>query len=201
MVFIPEEEKQIVSRKNKNYYQKKQSDPEYKRRKHENTKAHRAKKKTILTASEKLILNQNEKKRIATYRKKKKDLLIDPCNEMMNVSSIYKRKQTFGKALQKTRKSLPKSLKQKLIVICTLAKENGIDLPKNVVKQINTKQLDTDIVKKVKDFYFQPNIVYTCPGMRDFITVWSEGKKYKLQKHYLLMFLKEAYALFLIRKH
>lgn len=38
--------------------------------------------------------------------------------------------------------------------------------------------------------------MYTCPGLNDIITVWKNGKKEKLQKHYLTMYLKEAFFIF-----
>ena len=48
-----------------------------------------------------------------------------------------------------------------------------------------------------KQFYFRSDIVYTIPGKGDEMTVWDDNGKHKLQKYYLTMYLKEAYAIFL----
>ena len=49
----------------------------------------------------------------------------------------------------------------------------------------------------VKNFYVRSDIVYTCPGINDFVTIWDDnGKKYIKRKYYLLMHIKEVYALF-----
>ena len=49
---------------------------------------------------------------------------------------------------------------------------------------------------QVTEFFFRPDIVYTCPGMKDSMCVWTSGKKQILQKHYLTMFLREAFHIF-----
>ena len=48
----------------------------------------------------------------------------------------------------------------------------------------------------VKQFFFQTNIVYTSPGLKDEMVYWEAGKKVKLRKYYLGVTLKEAYAIF-----
>ena len=48
----------------------------------------------------------------------------------------------------------------------------------------------------VKDFFFRPDISYTMPGMKDMITIWTDGKKVTLRRHYLAMFLREAYYIY-----
>lgn len=50
---------------------------------------------------------------------------------------------------------------------------------------------------KVTNFFFRPDIVYTCPGMKDTICIWDNGIKKTLQKHYMTMFLKEAFYIFI----
>ena len=55
---------------------------------------------------------------------------------------------------------------------------------------------ESEVYKIVTDFYFRSDIVYTCPGMKDVITIWKDGKKVKLQKHFMTMFLKEAFYVF-----
>ena len=48
----------------------------------------------------------------------------------------------------------------------------------------------------VKDFFFQPYIVYTAPGLKDEMVHWEAGKKVKLHKYYLELTLKEALGVF-----
>ena len=44
--------------------------------------------------------------------------------------------------------------------------------------------------------FCEKDIVYTAPGMRDYITVYEDGRKVRLRKLYLTMFLREAYSIF-----
>ena len=37
---------------------------------------------------------------------------------------------------------------------------------------------------KVVDFYYRPDVIYTAPGLKDEITVWTE----KMRKYYLTMY-------------
>lgn len=57
-------------------------------------------------------------------------------------------------------------------------------------------KLDGEIVESVTQFYFCPDIIYTMPGMADEMTVWENGKKTKLRKYFLTMFLREAFQIF-----
>ena len=50
--------------------------------------------------------------------------------------------------------------------------------------------------KLVKEFFFEKDIVYTAPGMKDFITVHENSKKQRLRKYYLTMYLREAHHIF-----
>ena len=40
--------------------------------------------------------------------------------------------------------------------------------------------LNRDLKEKVKRFYYRPDIVYTAPGLRDEITVWTEAGKERM---------------------
>ena len=64
-------------------------------------------------------------------------------------------------------------------------------MQKNITGQ--TKHGDEKLVRK---FYLRTDIVYTAPGMKDDMTLWENGKKLNLRKHYLVMFLKETFELF-----
>ena len=49
-----------------------------------------------------------------------------------------------------------------------------------------------------EDFYLREDISYTSPGSsrNDYVTVWLGTQKQKLRKHFLLMYVEEAWALF-----
>ena len=48
----------------------------------------------------------------------------------------------------------------------------------------------------VKDFFFRPDTSYTMPGMKDMMTIWTDGGQLTLRKHYLAMFLRDAYYIY-----
>ena len=63
------------------------------------------------------------------------------------------------------------------------------------------KELDSETRQKheiVKQFFFEKDIVYTAPGLKDW-AVYEGGKKQRLWKHYLTMFLREAFSVFKAR--
>ncbi|KAF2899444.1 hypothetical protein ILUMI_06732 [Ignelater luminosus] len=64
---------------------------------------------------------------------------------------------------------------------------------KNEKNDVEKQNKELEIVK---NFYYRPDIVYTCPGMRDSIAVRKDGKKITLPRHYLTLFLREAFAIF-----
>ena len=51
--------------------------------------------------------------------------------------------------------------------------------------------------EKIESFYYRTDIIYTMPGKGDEMTIWTEYGKQKVRKHYLTVFLREAYALYL----
>ena len=78
-----------------------------------------------------------------------------------------------------------------------LAKSVGLQL-----EQCMQKELDSETKRKyeiVKQFFFEKDIVYTAPGLKDYVTVCEGGKKQRLRKHYLTMFLREAFSFFKAR--
>lgn len=48
----------------------------------------------------------------------------------------------------------------------------------------------------VKNFYLRSDISYTAPGMKETMVVWSKNGKEVMSKHYLNMFLKEAFSIY-----
>ena len=50
--------------------------------------------------------------------------------------------------------------------------------------------------KLINKFFYEMDIVYTAPGMKDFITVWENDKKQRLRKYYSTVYLSEAHGIF-----
>lgn len=53
-----------------------------------------------------------------------------------------------------------------------------------------------DVKSRVKDFYLRNDMSWVSPGRKDCITVIRDGEKVREQKHYLVMTVKEAHALY-----
>ncbi|RUS88032.1 hypothetical protein EGW08_004198 [Elysia chlorotica] len=79
-----------------------------------------------------------------------------------------------------------------------LAKRIGFALAAKTDSNTSRRRngLDESTIEAVKTFYVRADIVYTTPGMNDYITIWSNGEKTIERKYYLTMFLKEAFELF-----
>ena len=77
-----------------------------------------------------------------------------------------------------------------------LAKRHRIQLETKMKEQLQENSLTKETIKFIEDFYMQSDIVYTMPGLRDEMTVWSNGTKQKLRKYYLCHYVKEVYSMF-----
>ena len=107
---------------------------------------------------------------------------------------VYNCRQSFGKALKKSLSALPKSPRKKTEVVKGLAKSVGLEL-----NQSFKRDLSEEVKSKhnlVRTFFCEKDIVYIAPGMRDYITVYKDGRKVRLRKLYLTMFLREAHSIF-----
>jgi len=112
----------------------------------------------------------------------------------------YVRPQSLGKAVHKSVRSLPYSPTKRRLVVAGLAMYVGFRIETDTEMQLSSNPgnqgLTAEALSTINQFYFQSDIVYTAPEMRDEITEWKDGKKIKLQKYFLTMFLREAYAIF-----
>ena len=103
-------------------------------------------------------------------------------------------KQSFSKAVKRVITKLTSSTCKQDVAVESLASEfryQGKLIRRPPDKANNEK------VYLNKQFYFRSDIVYTIPGNGDEMTVWDDNGKHKLQKYYLTIYLKEAYAIFL----
>ena len=100
----------------------------------------------------------------------------------------FKSPQSLGKAVHKLTSNLPKSPSKQKAAVCGLACRVGLSLQNDMDRNLNqiTKQgLTQEVQTLVTDLY-----------MNDTMVSWKDGKKMKLRKYYLVMFLKEAFTLF-----
>ena len=115
----------------------------------------------------------------------------------LSTTNAYGMKQSYGKALARTHRSLPMSPRKKVAVVAGLASHVGLTLENKMNRNIRKSQgLSDDMKTAVRDFYYRPDISYTMPGMNDVMTVWTDNGKTKLRKHYLTLFLRESYHIY-----
>ena len=144
-----------------------------------------------------MIKRENESQRVANLRKKSREESI----ENADPTKLYKSNQAYGKAIKKAERALPKSPRKKRLIVSGLMKKYCVQLSTDMDKRLARPPLEEDLDEQVRQFFFRTDIVYTCPGINDTITIWDEGgKKLKLRKFYLLMHLKEAHAFIFTRK-
>jgi hypothetical protein len=183
---------------------------DFKQKESKRVEACRKKRVASMSAQEKL-----EYKRKANERKRKSRELkrrnlessstpgssspsenISPATRAPN---SFKRPQSFGKAINKSFRALPSSPNKRRCVVAGLAKRVGLKLGEEMDGAMGPggrPQLADEVVNSIVNFFYRPDISYTMPGMKDEMTVWEEGKKVKLRKFYLVMFLREAYQLY-----
>ena len=102
----------------------------------------------------------------------------------------FKSPQSFGKAVKRTLITLPKSPGKKRAIIVKLATIEGLK-----VAMERKKKEESETKAAVSSFFGRSDVVYTCPGLKDEVIVYIDGKE-KLRKKYLTMFLREAYGMF-----
>lgn len=109
-------------------------------------------------------------------------------HEMLPYSSPY----TLGKAVKKLERSLPKTKEKQIAVLQKYIKINGIS--QNELFPLRNEL--SEVEKLIVDFYYNPCIVYTAPGIADTMVVRDVNGKETVRKYYLTMFIREAYANF-----
>ncbi|XP_048583778.1 uncharacterized protein LOC125563079 [Nematostella vectensis] len=110
----------------------------------------------------------------------------------------FKRPQSLGKAINRTIRSLPQSPRKRQVVVSGLAKRFAINVEKEMEASLSGggNALSDEVRSTVLHFFFRSDVSYTMPGLKDEMTIWKNGKKEHLRKHYLTMFLREAFAVF-----
>ena len=153
-----------------------------------------------MTKEERSNFRTKEVARVTASRKQKQiDIQKAPLQVKLPLprKNPYKSRQSFGKAMNRCRIELPHSPRKRTAVVSGLAKEVGLSIQNNYEKQCyGNRTMSEELKEAIKEFYFRSDISYTMPGMKDQITIWDEFGKQHLQKHYLTMYIREAYAVF-----
>ena len=185
--------KTTAERKHLQRQRQKENDPDYQKKENERMRLLRQKKKETMSLSE--LNDQHSKDRIrqASCQRKRKEKEERQKLEPVKVK-VYHSRQSYGKALKRGLLSLPKSPRKKAQVVLGLAEAVGVNLNESMERKLNEKTERKQ--KLVKKFFFEKDIVYTAPGMKDLITVCENSKKQRLSKYYLTMYLREAHSTF-----
>ena len=205
----------------KRYKQKKYlDDPEYRKKESERINKLIWKRNSLMTEEEKEEKKQSHKEYMKNWRLKKKlessekiriGSAAESAGSALSPKSTLKRKTGFRtkpalrRAVRKLLDRAPASPSKRQGVVSEMAKECGLIVTPPPVPSLqsespstsNPKALSADTVSKVRDFFYQTNIVYTTPGQKDEMAIWEGGKKIKLRKFYLELTVKEAFALFM----
>ena len=115
----------------------------------------------------------------------------------------FRSRPAIKRAVRKLLDQAPTSPLKRQSVVAEAAEECGLVVnspDQNSVMATpspsTSKSLEKETKNLVKDFYFQTNIVYTAPGLKDEMTVWEGGKKLKLRRYYLELTVDEVFSLF-----
>ena len=149
-----------------------------------------------------------QKYRMAAAERKRKSRMSKNRKEMESVQSQsdstspstssqpFKRPQSLGKAIKRSIRALPQSPRKRKAVVSGLARRFAVDIKDKLETSMSRNSLSNELQDLVTSYYFRPDVSYTMPGLKDEMTVWKNGKKERLRKHYLTMFLREAFAVF-----
>ena len=183
-------------------YRKRQSesDPQFRAKENKRISELKKRQKANLLEEEKKEKRAQHAKNMRLWRQKQREKQQEQKDNPSPGPSkkAYRTPQSLGKAVRKLEMSLPKSPRKKKAAVSVLAKRTGVQLAETAYYKEGTvaHAMARDDEKLIRDFFFRTDIVYTAPGLKEEMTIWEDGKKHKLRKHYLVMYLREAYALF-----
>lgn len=195
-----------AERKRRSRANKKSSDPNYQTNENRRIEELRKRKVESMNTQQlkayRMAANQRKKKSRSMLKEQamQRDLeLSSICETTSEIDNkAYKKPQSLGKAIRKSMRSLPSSPRKQLAVVTGIAKRVGFSLDYKKKSHNDNRTVSTETKELVEQFYFRSDIVYTEPSMKGVVTVWKNGKKETLRRHYLTMYLKEAFALFKI---
>lgn len=175
----------------------------FKEKESKKQKERRSKNKKTMTIEEKEALKVKKREEMRRYRAKKAQKAVkDEQSTSFNSNSdsprkAFKSPASFGKALARVKKNLPRSPNKSKALVKKLACQLIPDIVQPTPKKQTVSQLSGETISKVKEFFLQDSISYQAPGTKDYVIMKDEnGEKLKLQKKYLCMTLGEAYEIF-----
>lgn len=147
----------------------------------------------------------NLKQRMKRLEKRNDKSTTEPDEDSNELLNPYKSRSAAGKAIAKAKRGFPDNLEYKKYVWQNLGLQFGFLSELEIQRQHRTgsarhiQQSETQHTEKsVRSFYLRRDISYTTPGMssREHVIIHGENGKETLKKHYLMLFLREAYAAF-----
>ncbi|KAJ8041142.1 hypothetical protein HOLleu_11877 [Holothuria leucospilota] len=152
----------------------------------------RKKKRSSLSNRELKVVREKERLRQQKYRAKKVEQPI------VGTKSPLMSAQTLGKAVQRVSANLPKSPRKRSRVVKALSKKFGTchheETSKNGSGGYN--KLSDKSVETITNYYCRDDISWQSPNRKDSISIKNGDEKNHTQKRFMLITLKECYALF-----
>lgn len=168
----------------------------------ERDKARREKKKLEMNKLQLQKKRKEDTERQRRSRSNRRQLISDNTSDDVNIAEspigTYRTSQSFGKAMARSRKVLPKSPRKKKIIVRRLAMEIIPEIKSSLnIKKTEQNNL-SNIEEKVIQFYNSDEISRQAPGKRDMKSVKeaSSGKRVLVPKRHMLMTVGEAFAQF-----
>ena len=149
-------------------------------------------------------MSEQQKEAMRMKDKERKKAKREAAKMAKNIKPVtmYKTKPALSKATTKAFRALPSDLERAHEVVQGLARRVEEALgPREVVDNKLTRDTPVErgeLKAKVINFYYQPDVSYTCPGKKDYVMVkQKDGSKVKMTKYILVLTLSEAHVEFL----
>ena len=184
VLYSPEKE---AERKKK--WRRKQN-KEYKLKESKRIAAHHAVQRQQRTPLEVTEAKAKNRSYVQKYREKKR--LEKEADVVAPRPRGFRSPQSLGKSLKRVQEVLPNSPSKRRQLIQGICAKEQLRLHQAMINQFEINEVN----ELVRLFYLREDISYTAPGMKDQMVIWESGVKRTVTKHYLNMFIKEAYALF-----
>ena len=158
------------------------NDPEFKQKESKRMSDLQRQQRASMSEEELSTLWEKNRLKVKAWRAKNK------AKEVLKVTPVTKNgsktPQGFGKAMKQLKRQLPKSPSKKVATVKGLVKEMGFELntESKAHKTGKNKGLSKEMKDKVINLYYHSDVVYTAPGLKDEMTVWTEAGKTKMRK-------------------
>lgn len=154
----------------------------------------RNKRKKDMTAMEKEIKRKKKREVMRQYREKSR--LKQLSDSVKSPSKpIFKSKSSYGKAICKAKRSLPKSPTKRKLIVENLCQQYSPDIMPGK-KRSGSIVTPIEVCNLVQEFYASDEFSYQAPGLKDIKIIRDSHGKNKIQKRYLYFTLGETYQQF-----